>query len=231
VRQQLELLLWVFRDDLREGLGNEVGLLVDLQGPMPPLPGVDAALVENVPIPRVAIAWPMVDRERVEAAATGLAEVADGLEVRRRASDFGLPIPRLQSVEADDVVTWYFPLPVSGGDLIPGVSLSEDRWILGTSRELARQWAEASATGSAETGIRIEVDFDALRRWWATFERHRPAEWEGLAGDEVIPELAEDGAFQAGVEEELGRIERFSYRHWMEDGRPRSTWWLVRSAE
>ena len=172
-----------YREEFRAGIGNEVAFAADFQGEVPPLPGLSEETVKAARAPRFIVARPVTDRAMIDAAGKSFAESWRDLTLwGSELSGAELPLILPQSVESNDLVTWYPPLPFIGGDFLPGVTMNDELWMLGTSRSMAGGFAKAMQTAGSdgETGMIVEIDFAPIRAWLADIYQRNEAAAEQL---------------------------------------------------
>ena len=178
---------------------------MDLQGEMIPAIGVEEDVIRKGRIPRAAYIKPVVKREALseswdiwEKAFTNL------FGVLAETVDQPIPFPSTMTAEKDDLRTYFFPMPFATDDFLPSVSVSDDLYILGSSKVFSESLYEAALKAKGEredTGFRVEVDagqlWDFCRVWIDFYEESR-AVAEGIEEDELnrdgrlLPEPGED---------------------------------------
>ncbi len=215
-----------YRDEFRAGIGDEVAVFGDFLGEVPPIPGVSQEVVSEFTMPRFVYARPVVERDLVSKA--GLSSMKTWRELVAYANgpaEGMIPLIEPQSIESGGLTTWYAPLPFIGGDFVPGVTVGDDVWMAGTSRELAGGFAKglAGESQSREAGVFLEMDFQAMGDWFEKTYAAGKEDAKELAGDEMDEkreELMEETAdrFLDG----LRKLSRATYRGWVEDGVARS---------
>ena len=108
---------------------------------------------------------------------------------------------------------------------MPGVSIDDRVWMIGTSSPLAEGFSKSMETvgSGGETGVIFEVDLKRLVSW---SEEIRVANEETI--DSLTDELLEETEVPEGFgsSEGLKKLKRFSYRNWLEGGKPRSRYKL-----
>lgn len=224
-----------YRNEFREGIGDEIAFVADFQGEVPPVPGISEETVKTAKAPRFILARPVRDRAKLNAAGKSL--VASWRSLTAWASEQSgenLPLIVPQSIESGGLTTWYPPLPFIGGDFMPGVTLNDDLWMMGTSRSLAGGFAKSMAgTGKGGgTGMIVEIDFAPVKTWFADiYQRNETAAMD-------LTEEAPDEMKELAKKENLERVHSFmsrlkglSYRKWMADGKPRTSMHLRMSPE
>lgn len=216
-----------YREEFRAGIGDEVALVADFQGEVPAVPGISEETVKNGRAPRFVYARPVTDRTKLDAAGKSYGQSWRSLTGwASEGSGENLPLILPQSLESGGLVTWYPPLPFIGGDFVPGVTMNDDVWMLGTSRSMAGEFSRYVKTpdGGGETGMIVEIEFAPIREWFRdVYQRNRqeaksltkdvPAEMWQLAGEESLDAL--DSA--------ADRMRSLGYRKWMADGKPRTS--------
>lgn len=219
-----------YRDEFRAGIGDEVAFALDFKGEMPPVPGVSEETVANTKIPRFLVARPVTDRAKIDA--SGKSFVASWRSLTDWANELSgekYPLILPQKLESGGLETWYPPLPFIGGDFLPGVTLNDKLWMLGTSKGFAEGFAKSMATpaSGSETGMITEIDFAPLRAWSEEMQKLQGAELGDLAEDltkeqpEAIREKSRKSLEKA--RESLGKLQGLGYRKWLEDGAPRTS--------
>ena len=130
-----------------------------------------------------------------------------------------------QKIESSDGVTWYPPLPFIGGDFVPGVTMSDSLWMLGTSKSMATGFSKAMAAPSSasEAGMIVEIDFAPIRDWLAELYKRNELKVEELVGESPVPmeELTAENLEQAAAG--FRKWQGLSYRKWLADGKPRTS--------
>lgn len=222
-----------YRDEFRAGIGDEVAFAMDFKGEMPPVPGVSEETVANTKIPRFLVARPVTDRAKVDASGKSFAASWRSLtDLASEVSGSNYPLILPQKLESGGLVTWYPPLPFIGGDFLPGVTMNDELWMLGTSRALADGFAKSMATPASgrETGLIAEIDFAPLQAWSAEMQKQQGVKLEDLVEDQ--PDRIREKSLKSLEKfgESFRRLKGISYRKWLADGTPRTSLHL-RSAE
>lgn len=216
-----------YRDEFRNGIGDEVAVFGDFLGEMPPVPGISEETVRDFTVPRFVYARPVTDRALVsKAGETSVGIWKDLIAYANGFGDGGIPLILPQSIESGGLVTWYAPLPFIGGDFVPGVTVGDKLWMVGTSRSLAGDLAKGlgSGSGSAETGVLVEVDFDAMETWLSELYQKGKEDAEALAEEEMdAAEIEQMEKSAAGILDGLSQLKSLKYRHWLESGKPRTS--------
>ena len=215
-----------YRDEFRAGIGDEVALIVDFQGEIPAVPGISAATIRDGKAPRFILARPVTDRAMLTAAGKSFTSSWRGLTAwASELSGQNLPLILPQSLESGGLVTWYPPLPFIGGDFVPGVTLCDKLWMLGTSRAMAADFSKAMETssGNGGTGMRVEIDAAPIRTWVENVYHINRDEADSLVDGtpEEFQKLKAENMehFKSASD----RIEGVTYRKWLETGVPRTS--------
>ncbi|MCP5544549.1 MAG: hypothetical protein H7A49_11660 [Akkermansiaceae bacterium] len=218
-----------YREEFREGVGDEVAVIVDLKGEVPAIPGITEEEAERIgSIPRFLVARPVRDRAKIDACGKSLETQWRGLTAwASEISGNELPLLVPQSIESGGLVTWYPPAPFIGGDFVPGVTMNDDLWMLGTSRSLASGFAKAveSASGGEQTGVVVDIDFAPVRDWFGDVYRRNQIDFDKSVDESLAEARDKLGKVPDGkwMFDSLRRLEGIHYRHRMEDGVPRSS--------
>ncbi len=215
------------REGLQEGMGDEVAVVVDFQGMVPTVPGISEDTVKNAKAPRFVFARPVTDRAKVAEAGDSLVKSWRSLTSwASELSGENLPLILPQSLESGGLVTWYPPLPFIGGDFVPGVTLNDEVWMLGTSRSMAAEFSKYLKTSGSgdEKGMIVEVDFQAIRQWSKDIYQRNATEADLLADE--VPEEMQKFAKEENLKlasSAADRIHSIGYRKWMAGGKPRTS--------
>lgn len=221
-----------YREDFRAGIGDEVAIFMDFLGEVPPVPGISEEVVRTAKAPRFVVASPVKNRASIEAAGKSHAKSWKNLtEWATELSGENLPLIMPQAVESNGMTTWYPPLPFIGGDFLPGVTMNDQLWMLGTSRSMVSGFADGikKSGKGGETGMIIEIDFAPIRAWLADLYQRNEEEAEELMTEATAEMDGEKLTTVYGMDvlermrKEWLRLQGISYRKWMADGSPRSS--------
>ena len=123
-------------------------------------------------------------------------------------------------------MTWYPPLPFIGGDFIPGVTMNDELWMLGTSKTMAANFSKYLKTPetSGETGMRVEINFAPIRVWCRELYQQNKDKAEALGEEapEEIQRLSNKENLKH-LSSAADRLQGLEYRKWMTAGKPRSS--------
>ena len=181
-----------YREYFSKAFGEEGAFVMDLQGEMIPAIGVEEDVIRKGRIPRAAYIKPVLKREALseswdiwEKAFTNL------FGVLAETLDQPIPFPSTMTAEKDDLRTYFFPLPFATDDFLPSVSVSDDLYILGTSKGLSESLYEAALKekgGEKEAGLWVEVDTGQLWDFcgvWIDFYEESQAAAADIEEDEL----------------------------------------------
>ena len=213
--------------DMANGLGRESAYVVDFKGTMPIVPGVPESLIEQAKTPRITMVAPVVEREPLAAAWEKMQE--SGSRIVERVGTMRereMIMPRPIHSESDGLSSWFLPLPVFSDEFLPSVTLNDEWFAMGTSRnqsvELINQLdALEPRTGG---GLHFLVNFGIIaeyqREQLAVLDAHRDAILEsGIIDAESYDKKREQAEAVAAAMEELETLEM---RCWEEGGQARS---------
>lgn len=194
-----------YESHFAKAFGRESVLVMDLEGKMVPAVGVDEELLEKGRIPRAALMRPVLKREALSESWTIWNRALTNLfGIMAEASDQPIPFPDTMTAEKNDLRTYFFPMPFGTDDFLPSVSVSDELFVLGTSKALSESLYEAAGAagdGEGPAGLQVEMNtkvlWPFLEVWLEIYEARleaaaaEEAEWE--AGEGAIP-LEEDPA-------------------------------------
>ncbi len=163
----------------QKALGTDGAFVLDVGGQMPALPGLPPG-GQEVPLPRLLLANDIANRALIGASwqniETGLKQ---GLQMIPAPEP--LKLPEAQSRRYGDVETVFYETPFGSDELMPCVSLTESRFMIGTSRKQQTQAADVLRQPGAVdvAGMRVRMNFTKLREFLRAFSAVR-GEAEGL---------------------------------------------------
>lgn len=163
-RKDLVGLYGALSASLSEGLGNEMALVMDLNGNMPAVPGIPQKVVDEGKAPRITLMAPVKDRaklkeswERVNTHSTSL------LAVISEMSGEDIPMQKPISSDKDGMTTWFFSFPFFQDDFLPSVTVSDDWFAASTSKTQATDlMSKAKAGGADGEGIKFYVNLGTI---------------------------------------------------------------------
>ncbi|MDA1006983.1 MAG: hypothetical protein O3A87_10970, partial [Verrucomicrobia bacterium] len=161
--------LWTgYRDHFRTALGEEAALLIDLEGEAPPIVGFEEETLKRGRIPRVAYIRPVKSRADLEAAWELWRDAGVRLlGIFSEAVETPIPFPDTMSADTNDLRTHFIPMPFATDDFLPSLSVSDELFIVGSSKALAakvdKAMREVKADQVGESGLLMEVN---MTSWW-----------------------------------------------------------------
>ncbi len=155
-----------------EGLEGENLLLLDLHGGMPRFPLVPELYTEKGLMPRLLLAKPVREREKL---AAGWRRWRGALE-RTTAdvaalADQSMSLPGIISARNGDLWSHFVSFPGTTPDFLPCVSVNDRLFMMGSSKKYAENLADVLAEGKPGKdgrGLLVEVDMAQT----LTFARH-----------------------------------------------------------
>lgn len=199
----------------QKALGTESALIIDAGGQMPQLPGLPAT-GQKVPLPRIASIHEVTDRALIS---KSWEQMDMALKQVAQVSPIPMAAPAPISSKSDDMVSWFYPLPLGGNDLLPCVSLNERIYVLGSSKSLnealAVQLKQPPPADVPPTGTLYRLSFKTLRSLLKS------------TGTATIPGVKVDNPGKA-VLPWLAPFEDFNGRLWQDGPRARiSAEWKI----
>lgn len=203
------LALWKGLRASEAGMGGEYFFEVDLKGSWPTVPNVPEAIIEKGLAPRISYVAPVTDRaalaaswEDIEGAATKLLKTAGELAGEK------IPMQKPMSSENNGLKTWFFPIPMQTDDFVPSITLDDEVFVMGTSKERAVALAQAAKKkGEGQTGSLTVMNFGPLREFlanWMSLVEENPEE---ILVDEDALEFFEEN--QETLQEALEAMKEF----------------------
>ena len=197
-----------YRDHFAKAFGGEWVLAMDLEGEMIPAVGVDEDVVREGRIPRVALLRPVVKREALaESWEKWNRALTNLFGIVAEAFEQPIPFPDTMTAEKDDLRTYFFPFPFASDDFLPSVSVSDELFILGSSKTLSENVYEATLAGEGEAkapGFWLDANAEALWAFcevWIDVYEKREAAKEELEEDDRRREKEREEEALPGIEE------------------------------
>ncbi len=157
----------------QKALGNDGAFLLDVGGKMPALPGLPPG-GEDVPLPRLALVQDLKNRPLVGTSWLG-AEAALQQLLKSLPAPQPLELPPVITRKKNNVISHAYALPLESEDVMPCVSLSDQLFMLGTSRRQHLQIAEgvARSNNALAAGMRVKLSITKLREFLKAFATAR----------------------------------------------------------
>lgn len=149
--------------DFRAGLGGETALIMDLNGTVPPIPGVPQSVADEAKFPRISVVSPVVDRAKLAASWDKM-----NIGIMGALKEYGamqgqeIPMQKPISSERDGYSTWFFSMPFFNDDFLPSVTVGDQWFAASTSKNQALDLLARAGSGEAGKGLRMQVNFAAL---------------------------------------------------------------------
>lgn len=157
----------------QKALGNDGAFLLDVGGKMPALPGLPPG-GEDVPLPRLALVQDIKNRPLIGASWQGTEAALQRL-LKSLPTPQPIEPPQVTTRKKNGVTSHAYVLPLDSEDLLPCASLTDQLFMLGTSRRQQLQIAEnAGRAGHAlAAGMRVKVSVTKLREFLKAFAAAR----------------------------------------------------------
>lgn len=180
--------LWKSMTLLGTAFGDNLAMLVDLNGAMPPVPGAPKTALEGGKIPRAALVMDIKNRAALSEAWKGFEKlVKQGIALVPQGAD-APPIPEPQMRKEGDVEIHYVELPVKMGDLLPHIAISKDKWILSTSPTYSVELAKLPTAGTTKADGEMTMSFGAIANFadhWVKLASSNPSDFFAGKTDEI----------------------------------------------
>ncbi len=150
--------------DVREGLGGEKAVVVDLSGTVPAIPDLPEELANQSGFPRLTLVAPVADRAKLAEAWQKMNLGATAMLTRiGEINDQHMPMQKPMSSDKNGFTTWFFPLPVFNDDFVPSVTVGEKYFAASTSKNQALDLLAKAGSKQAGGGAHVMFNFKALR--------------------------------------------------------------------
>ena len=218
------LKVWnIFTTKVANGLGSEGGIVIDLKGSMPKVPGVPAEFIKDGKVPRISIFNSVKNRKHLaeawEQLVPAINEIAAAIPGQEPGQEF--QIPDTLSMDGKNLTTHFIGLPFVSNDFLPSLSISDELFFLTTSKKASDELAAAILENKDKeiNGLVLKVNVQELiqfaKAWISLSEKN-----EDLVNDdeaiEVLNNVKRVLQFGEG-------IKGFNYRRYKED-RWREDW-------
>ena len=187
------LKIWsIFKSKVANGLGSEGGIVVDLKGSMPKIPGVPGEFVKNGKVPRISIFNSVKNRKHLaeawEQLVPAINEIAAAIPGQEPGQEF--QIPDTLSMDGKNLTTHFIGLPFVSNDFLPSLSISDELFFLSTSKkatdELSAAIIENKNNGMNGLVLRVNVEqlIQFANAWIGLIEKN-----EDLVNDDATIEI------------------------------------------
>ena len=218
------LKIWsIFKSKVANGLGSEGGIVVDLKGSMPKIPGVPAEFVKNGKVPRISIFNSVKNRKHLaeawEQLVPAINEIAAAIPGQEPGQEF--QIPDTLSMDGKNLTTHFIGLPFVSNDFLPSLSISDELFFLSTSKKATDELSAAIIENKNNdmNGLVLRVNVEQLiqfaNAWIGLIEKS-----EDLVNDDATIEILNN----AKMVLEFGEgVKGFDYKRYKKD-RWREDW-------
>ena len=187
------LKIWsIFKSKVANGLGSEGGIVVDLKGSMPKIPGVPAEFVKNGKVPRISIFNSVKNRKHLaeawEQLVPAINEIAAAIPGQEPGQEF--QIPDTLSMDGKNLTTHFIGLPFVSNDFLPSLSISDELFFLSTSKKATDELSAAIIENKNNdmNGLVLRVNVEQLiqfaNAWIGLIEKN-----EDLLNDDATIEI------------------------------------------
>ena len=187
------LKIWsIFKSKVANGLGSEGGIVVDLKGSMPKIPGVPAEFVKNGKVPRISIFNSVKNRKNLaeawEQLVPAINEIAASIPGQEPGQEF--QIPDTLSMDGKNLTTHFIGLPFVSNDFLPSLSISDELFFLSTSKKATDELSAAIIENKNNdmNGLVLRVNVEQLiqfaNAWIGLIEKN-----EDLVNDDATIEI------------------------------------------
>ena len=187
------LKIWsIFKSKVANGLGSEGGIVVDLKGSMPKIPGVPAEFVKNGKVPRISIFNSVKNRKHLAEAweqfVPAINEIAAAIPGQEPGQEF--QIPDTLSMDGKNLTTHFIGLPFVSNDFLPSLSISDELFFLSTSKKATDELSAAIIENKNNdmNGLVLRVNVEQLiqfaNAWIGLIEKN-----EDLVNDDATIEI------------------------------------------
>ena len=187
------LKIWsIFKSKVANGLGPEGGVVVDLKGSMPKIPGLPAEFVKNGKVPRISIFNSVKNRKHLaeawEQLVPAINEIAAAIPGQEPGQEF--QIPDTLSMDGKNLTTHFIGLPFVSNDFLPSLSISDELFFLSTSKKATDELSAAIIENKNKdmNGLVLRVNVEQLiqfaNAWIELIEKN-----EDLVNDDATIEI------------------------------------------
>jgi hypothetical protein len=195
--------------DFADGLGAESAFVMDLNGSVPPLPGIPQQLVDQGKFPRISVIAPVADRAKLDASWEKINTSATGIMAKvSEMAGQQIPMQKPISSEKDGFTTWFFALPFFTDDFMPSVTLSDQWFAASTSKKQALDLlGKAAAGGGTSDGLVFSMNFKALEKFSREMLQVLEKNQEAILGENAMtPEQLKHAGQVIGALEEVDSL-------------------------
>jgi len=173
------------------GLGNEGVLVMDTKGSMPKFPMIPSAFATDAKIPRMALMYPVTDRERLQKSWADIEpSLRSVIEAISKKADAGFTLPDPSVTKSDDLSVYSYPVTgFTNDDFLPCLAVSDGYLVISSSKVFAMELIEKMNSGDVKEspgGQLIDMNFSTLREYGRDLVDVTKKHETLLADDEVM---------------------------------------------
>lgn len=208
--------MWdAFNGDFGSSLGNEMALVVDLNGTVPAIPGIPQSVVDEGKFPRVSMVAPVTDRAKLAGSWDKMnVSITSILKGVSELTNQEIPMQKPISSDKDDFTTWFFSMPFFNDDFMPSVTVGDKWFAASSSKTQALDLINKAAKGGeTRDGLYFMMNFKALQKFSvATLKVVEKNAKAIMDGEELTPEQLETASKAIEAMDELDKLTVHSRR-------------------
>lgn len=208
--------MWdAFNGDFGSSLGNEMALVVDLNGTVPAILGIPQPVVDEGKFPRISVVAPVTDRAKLAGSWDKMnGSITSILKSVSELTGQEMPMQKPISSDKDGFTTWFFSLPFFNDDFMPSVTVGDQWFAASTSKTQALDLVNKAAKGGeTREGLYFVMNFKALQKF--SSETLKVVEKNAKAimdGEELTPEQLETASKVIEAMDDLDKLTVHSRR-------------------
>jgi hypothetical protein len=173
----------ITKDQFVKSLGSEKAFALDLNGALPPVPQIPTPIQQSGKMPRAAYLSSIEDRALLGKSWSSYFKFAQDLAlmVPMAPAQFRQGLPQPNGKTSGAITTYWYPLPMDTGDLLPNVSLWKDKvFIASTSPLFSEEIGKSLEKGAADQEINtLDLRLQLSALWdfgdkWITVAAQNP---------------------------------------------------------
>ncbi len=162
------LQIWnAITEDFNAAIGEQGVLVMDLKGSFPTVPNVPAAVLKNGRLPRLAIAYDVIDRakaasswEKIDQAATSIVKKIGEMQNEK------IPMIKPLSGENNGLKSYFYALPFFTDQFTPAISLNDESIFFSNSKAYSESLVKAmgdATTAPVRKGFVAKMNFEKVK--------------------------------------------------------------------
>ena len=161
----------------QDGLGNESGLIIDLKGSLPRVPGVPTAALEKGVIPRLAWGYDVQDRSVLSESWDKISETNESIASKiERLTDIKLNFISPELVRKEGIDFWSYQLGITSDEANLALGVNNDFMFFTTSpvfvESFSEDYNEEGAAGGVDFVIRLAPLRKFTHQWIELYDEH-----------------------------------------------------------